>query len=166
MNLSKLKKLLIIRLSSLGDVLLSTPLIRTIKEKYPQIEVDYLVKERYKDILIQNPYLNNLYTYSGDKSGIVELIDILKNQNYELIIDLQNNLITKKIKSFLKTSEIKFNKNNLDKLLLVRLKINRLKDAPPIPVRYASVLEEFQLDDNGLDLFSDKTSSELFKEKK
>ncbi len=165
MNLSKVKKLLIVRLSSLGDVLLSTPLIRTIKGNYPQIEVDYLVKERYKDILVQNPYLNNLYTYSGDKSGFVELIDSLKNQNYELIIDLQNNLITKKIKSFLKTSEIKFNKNNLDKLLLVRLKINRLKDAPPIPVRYASVLEEFQLDDNGLDLFSDKTSSELFKEK-
>ncbi len=166
MNLSKLKKLLIIRLSSLGDVLLSTPLIRTIKEKYPQIEVDYLVKERYKDILIQNPYLNNLHTYSGDKSRIVELIDSLKNQDYELIIDLQNNLVSKKIRSFLKTSEIKFNKNNLDKLLLVRLKINRLKDAPPIPVRYALVLEEFQLDDNGLDLFTDKTTSGLLKEKK
>ncbi len=166
MNLNKLKKILIIRLSSLGDILLTTPLIRTIKENYPQIEIDFLLKDLFKDVLIQNPYLNNLFIYISEKHELTKLADKLKAQNYDLIIDLQNNLRSKKITSHSKIPKIRFDKRDLDKLLLVHFKINRLKSAPPIPVRYASVLGEFQLDDKGLDLFTNKSAANLFKEDK
>ncbi len=88
----------------------------------------------------------------------------LKNQKYELIIDLQNNPRSRRINSQLNALKLKFNKRNLEKLLLVYLKINKLKDAPPIPERYSDILGEFKLDDDGLDLFTDKIPSDLFKE--
>ena len=163
MNLSKLKKVLIIRLSSLGDILLSTPFIRAIKEKYPQIEIDFLLRERYKDALVQNPYLTNIYEYpnNNELSGLTEK---LKDQNYDLILDLQNNFRSEKINSLLKAPKMKFKKRDLEKMLLVHLKINRLKNTPPIPVRYSKILDEVQLDNNGLDLFTNKEPSTLFKD--
>ena len=163
MNLSKLKKVLIIRLSSLGDILLSTPFIRAIKVKYPQIEIDFLLRERYKDTLVQNPYLTNIYEYpnNNELSGLTEK---LKDQIYDLIIDLQNNFRSEKINSLLKVPKMKFKKRDLEKMLLVHLKINRLKDAPPIPVRYSKILDEVQLDNNGLDLFTNKEPSTKFKD--
>lgn len=164
MNLSKLKNVLIIRLSSLGDILLSTPLIRTLKEKYPQIEIDFLLKERYKDALVQNPFLNNILIYPYSKDELTKLIEELKNQNYNLVLDLQNNLRSKKINSFLKVSKLRFKKRDLEKMLLVYFKINGLKNAPPIPVRYSKVLNELQLDNNGLDLYTNKKPSTLFKD--
>ena len=163
MNLSKLKKVLIIRLSSLGDILLSTPFIRAIKVKYPQIEIDFLLRERYKDTLVQNPYLTNIYEYpnNNELSGLTEK---LKDQIYDLILDLQNNFRSEKINSLLKVPKMKFKKRDLEKMLLVHLKINRLKNTPPIPVRYSKILDEVQLDNNGLDLFTNKEPSTLFKD--
>jgi lipopolysaccharide heptosyltransferase II len=163
LNLSKLKKVLIVRLSSLGDILLSTPLIRALKEKYPQIEIDFLLKERYKDTLVQNPYLTKIYKYPNTNE-LSELIEKLKAQNYDLILDLQNNFRSEKINSLFNVLKLKFKKRDLEKILLVHLKINRLKNAPPIPVRYSKVLDEFQLDDRGLDLFTNREPSTLFKD--
>ena len=163
MNLNKLKKVLIIRLSSLGDILLSTPLIRTFKEKHPQTEIDFLLKGRYKDALIQNPNLNNIFIYPLNKDELTKLIGELKHQNYDLVIDLQNNFRSKNLKSFLEVPKLKFHKRDLEKLLLVYFKINRLKNYPPIPVRYSNTLAKFNLDHNGLDLYTNKKSSDLFK---
>ncbi len=164
MILNKLKKVLIIRLSSLGDILLSTPLIRTLKEKYPQLEIDFLLKKEYKDTLNYNPYLKDVFVYSSEKNELEQLIEYLRRKNYELIIDLQNNLRSKKINSLLRAPKLKFDKGDLEKLLLVYLKINRLKDAPPIPVRYSNILKEFNLDNKGLDLFTNRTPSPIFED--
>ena len=166
MNLSKVKKLLVIRLSSLGDILLSTPLIRSVKGKYPEIEIDFILKDHYKDVLIQNPYLKNIFVYQEGKKELTKLAAKLNERNYDLIIDLQNNFRSKKIDSYLKAEKSKFKKMDLEKLLLVKLKINTLKNALPISVRYASVLKNFQLDDKGLDLFTNKPASSLFTEDK
>jgi ADP-heptose:LPS heptosyltransferase len=49
LNLDNVNNLLIVRLSSLGDILLTTPLVRTIKNNYPKIEIDFVVREEYQD---------------------------------------------------------------------------------------------------------------------
>jgi lipopolysaccharide heptosyltransferase II len=161
MQLKGFSKILIVRLSSLGDILLATPFIRSIKKNYPEIKIDFLLKEQYKDILINNPYLNELILYRNDDSVKKEIAA----KNYEIIIDLQNNFRSKKIISEAKMSILKFNKKSLDKFLLVNFKINRLKDSPPIPVRYAETLSDFSLDNEGLDLFSNNLPSEKIKNK-
>lgn len=159
MQLDKINKLLIVRLSSLGDILLTTPLIRTIKQKHPSIEIDFVLREEYKDILQLNPHIRNLFYYSNEKEKLKILKEIICDNNYDLIIDLQNNLRSRQLLKCYGSSIIRFEKNNFNKFLLVHFKINKLKNAKPIPVRYASTLEDLELDDKGLQLITDKTLS-------
>jgi len=151
LDLNKIKKLVIIRLSSLGDVLLTTPLIRSIKRQFPQIEIDFILKEQYKDLLLYNPYLSKIYTYNDKQK--TSLFNELKSNNYDLIIDLQKNFRSTEIKRILKAPVVSFDKKTFEKFLLVHFKINKLKNLSLIPVRYAQTLNGFNLDNEGLDLF-------------
>jgi heptosyltransferase-2 len=149
---NSLNRILIIRLSSLGDILLTTPLVRSLKKKYPHIFIDFLLREEYADIYKHNPYINKLFMIKRESKTIPEELSSTK---YDLIIDLQNNFRSAGIKKKIKSEEIRlFVKRTVDKLLLVNFKINKLKDAEQIPIRYVSSLENFQLDDEGLDLFT------------
>lgn len=143
-DLNSIGNLLVIRLSSLGDILLTTPLIRNIKTKHPQIKIDYIVKNQYYDALKYNPYLKKIISYEDSFE--------IKN-HYDLVIDLQNNLKSRQITGRINGPVIKFNKRNLDKFLLVNFKINRMKDAPSIVSRYAKSIPGFNLDNETLDLF-------------
>lgn len=161
MRLDKVNKLLIVRLSSLGDILLTTPLIRTIKQKYPSIKIDFVVREEYSDLLLLNPHLQNILIYSNAEENLKSLKNKICENNYDLIVDLQNNIRSWLLLKCYGSSSKGFKKNNINKFLLVHLNINKLKDAKPIPVRYASTLENFQLDDEGLELVTDKTKNAL-----
>jgi heptosyltransferase-2 len=158
-ELQKSKKILIIRLSSLGDILLTTPFIRSIKNQFPEIKIDYLLREEYSDLLKLNPYLNKVFTFSRIENDNFEKLKEIKNSKYDLVIDLQNNLRSKKLVSKIKTQSVRFSKNSWNKFLLVNFKINHLKDSPQIPVRYSQAISGFKLDEKGLDLFTDKTAS-------
>jgi len=147
----KLNRILIIRLSSLGDILLTTPLVRSLKKKYPDILINFLLRKEYRDVYKFNPYINNLYLLERDNRFPDELL----NQKYNLVLDLQNNFRSVGIRKKVETEKVRvFNKKTFEKLLLVNFKINKLKNAEQIPVRYAASLEDFQLDDEGLDLFT------------
>lgn len=156
-ELSKIKKLLIIRLSSLGDILLTTPFVRAIKTQFPDLKIDMLIRDEYADVIKLNPYIDNKFLFKKDDKSNSDLIEQLRNIGYDLIIDLQNNLRSKKIISSLKIRNVKFHKKSFDKFLLVNFKINRLKVAPPIPVRYSNTIQSLKLDEQGLDLFTDKS---------
>ena len=156
MQLEKVNKLLIVRLSSLGDILLSTPLIRSIKIRYPRIEIDFVVREEYKDLLLLNPHLRNIIIYNNDEDKLKLLKNKICENNYDLIIDLQNNLRSWLLLKCYGSSVVGFKKNNINKFLLVNFNINNLKNAKQIPVRYASTLEHFHLDHQGLEQFTDK----------
>lgn len=158
LDLSKLNKVLIIRLSSLGDILLTTPFVRSLKNQYPKIEIDYIVREEYSDLLKLNPHLNKVFKFSRTEKDNLTTTSEIKRNKYDLIIDLQNNLRSKKIFSDNNPQILRFSKNTWQKFLLVNFKINRLKNEPQIPVRYANTISGFQLDKNGLDLFTDKTT--------
>ncbi len=161
MQLEKVNKLLIVRLSSLGDILLTTPLVRTLKRNYPATEIDFAVREEYKDLLLLNPHLQNILIYNNNKDELKTLKNRICENNYDLIIDLQNNLRSWLLLKCYGKSVLGFKKNNIKKFLLVHFKINKFKDAKQIPERYASTLENFKLDDNGLELITDKIQNPL-----
>jgi lipopolysaccharide heptosyltransferase II len=166
MKLSGLKKILILRLSSFGDVLLTTPLIRSIRKNYPNIKIDFVVREEYTDILKHNPNINKIYSYAESQYERHSLMNSLIAEDYDLLLDLQNNIRSREIIRPLRCEVIKFRKKNLDKFLLVNFKINRLKEAPPIPVRYAEIIEDFKLDNEGLEIFTDKKPNKLLQQNK
>ena len=63
-------KILIIRFSSIGDIILTTPVIRCIKLQHKNVELHYLTKYKYKDILFQNPYLDSCHYYNNNFSEL------------------------------------------------------------------------------------------------
>ncbi|HEX2867708.1 MAG TPA: glycosyltransferase family 9 protein [Ignavibacteriales bacterium] len=151
MTIGHAENILIIRLSSLGDILLATPLLRSLKNLYPERKIDFLLRSEYADVLKFNPYLNDLLFYKKDDNSV--LFEKLKSKNYDMVVDLQNNLRSRKIVKITGAPVYRFRKRSFDKFLLVKFKINRLHDAPQIPVRYASSIPGFSLDQEGLDLF-------------
>ena len=146
-----MKKLLIIRLSSIGDIVLTTPVIRCLKKQHEDFEIHYLTKKQYLPILSSNPYIDKIFTL---KKSIKEVLPALKEQNYDHIIDLHKNLRSKGIIFSLKKPATSFSKLNFKKWLYVNLKINLL---PKIHIvdRYFEAVKPFDVvnDGEGLDYF-------------
>jgi len=116
-------KILIIRYFSASDVILSTPVIRNLKVQL-DAEIHYLTSIQSKDLLSANPYLEKIYyDYEGGK-----VISELQQEGYDCVVDLQKNRksILTRLKLGVKTYAIK--KLNVEKWLLVNLKINQMPD--------------------------------------
>jgi ADP-heptose:LPS heptosyltransferase len=117
-------KILVIRLSSIGDIVLTTPVVRCLKKQLGA-EVHYLTKQSYYNLISQNPYIDKIHLYADDMSRTVSK---LSKENYDLIIDLHHNLRTFIIKSRLGVKAYSFKKFNIEKWLLVNFKIDKLPD--------------------------------------
>ncbi len=84
-------KFLIIRFSSIGDIILTTPVIRCLRKKYPEASIHFLTKSFFTEILAPNPYLTKIHTLNAD---INVTIEELKKENFDCIIDLHHNIRT------------------------------------------------------------------------
>ena len=153
MILQQMQRILVVRFSSLGDVLLATPLVRSIKEQYPHIKIDFCILDSLVQTIQHNPYINNIILYSKEEQNLPSLQKKLTEANYDIILDLQNNLRSRQLLTPFRSKVKKFKKHDLEKWLLVHFKINLLQELPQIPKRYALVLPELTLDKKGLDLF-------------
>ncbi|MCK5774920.1 MAG: hypothetical protein KAH25_02030, partial [Bacteroidales bacterium] len=80
-----MQKILIIRFSSIGDIVLTSPLLRAIKQQKPQIEIHYLTKKIYADVLVHNPHIDKLFLLDQDVRSVVMQ---LRKEKYDHIIDL------------------------------------------------------------------------------
>ncbi len=145
-------KFLIIRFSSIGDIVLTTPVIRCLKQQVPGAEVHYLTKESYRGLVSSNPYVDKVQVLG---SSWELMMHQLQYEQYDYVIDLHHNLRTLRIKKALKTAKhFSFNKLNVQKWLLTALKINRLPDIHIVD-RYLDTLKKFNVgnDRKGLDYF-------------
>jgi len=145
-------KFLIIRFSSIGDIVLTTPVVRCLKQQVEGAEVHYLTKKNFSAIIENNPYVNKMHLLDNNPE---EIINDLKKENFDYIIDLHNNLRTLKVKRALKKiPSFSFNKLNIEKWLLTALKIN-IMPKMHIVDRYLATVKTFGVknDGKGLDYF-------------
>ncbi|MCS6983530.1 MAG: glycosyltransferase family 9 protein [Leptospiraceae bacterium] len=133
-------KILIIRFSSLGDVVLSTPVIAALREKFPHAEIFFLVREEYAPILPNGikclaiegrPSLQKLYAL------------VHKHEPFDAILDLQSNILSRLLSLILRgRKKAHFQKPYLRRLLTVVTKRNFLKNTPPVAERYLTTLHK------------------------
>ena len=145
-------KVLIIRFSSIGDIVLTTPVVRNLfRQMYEGAEIHFLTKNRFKSILEPNPYVAKVY---GIDKSTNEVIDNLKKEKYDYVIDLHVNLRSARVKRALKMLSFGFKKYNWQKWLLVNFGMNKM---PKIHIvdRYMETLKPFSIknDGEGLDFF-------------
>jgi ADP-heptose:LPS heptosyltransferase len=149
-------KFLIIRFSSIGDMVLTTPVVRCLKKQLPGSEVHFLTRSDHRDIFSANPYIDHLYAVSQSLS---EVLPQLRREQYDHVIDLHHNLRSLGIKWALRRPARSFYKLNVEKWLRTALKIDRLP-ATHIVDRYMDTLRPFgvQNDGAGLDHFIPETA--------
>ena len=149
---AKVNKILIVRFSSIGDIVLTTPVIRNLRRHFPEAEIHFLTKKAYLPVLEHNPYINKVYLLGKD--NYEELLNDLHTEEYDFLVDLHHNLRTFRLKRNLGTRSASFPKLNIQKWLLVNLKVNAM---PPqhIVGRYMKTVERLGVknDGQGLDYF-------------
>ncbi len=144
-------KILIIRFSSIGDIILTTPVIRCLKKQIAGVEIHFLSKPNFKSILIANPYIDKLHLLDAN---ISTTISELKAEKFDLIVDLHHNLRTLIIKTRLAAPSVSFDKLNWQKWFLVNFKINKLPQNHIVD-RYFDTIKLLKVrnDGAGLDYF-------------
>ena len=155
-------KVLILRFSSIGDIVLTTPVIRHLKTSPLVKEVHFATKKEYESLLSENPYIDRLQLINTSDTSF-RFAKRLRSENYDLIIDLHNNLRSLIIKTILATKSRSVDKLNVKKWLLTNFKINLLPKQHIVD-RYLETLKPLNIkqDELGLDYFiPDKDQVEL-----
>ncbi|MGB0932705.1 MAG: glycosyltransferase family 9 protein [Lishizhenia sp.] len=147
-----MKRVLIIRFSSIGDIVLTTPVIRCLKKHLgSESEIDFLTKGQYQPILKANPYLNEVFTI--DKST-KEIESVLSDKNYDFVVDLHKNVRSKGIAKKLSGVYSSFPKLNIEKWLYTNFKIDRLPEIHIVD-RYFEAVKHLGVrnDEKGIEYF-------------
>src|SRR5690606_18064857 len=92
------KRILVLRFSSIGDIVLTTPVLRCLKRKYPDAAIHYFTKKNFASLLLPNPYIAEVHTLSEDLSADIAA---LKAINFDMVVDLHHNLRTLRVKQAL-----------------------------------------------------------------
>ena len=116
-------KFLIVRFSSIGDIVFTTPLIRCLKEQYPGAEIHYVVKKKFAMVLANNPYIDQLHFFDGN---LMDLVARFKQEHFDYIIDLHKTIRSYLLRFLLRRKVLTFRKLSIEKLLITRLGVDLL----------------------------------------
>jgi ADP-heptose:LPS heptosyltransferase len=144
-------KFLILRFSSIGDIVLTTPVIRCLKKQVSGSVIHYTTKYAFRSIVESNPYIDKVHYFNNDLDA---LIDELKQEDFDYIIDLHHNIRTLKVKRALQKKSFSFNKLNIQKWIYTNFRLNIMPDVHIVD-RYLETVKPFGVknDGAGLDYF-------------
>ncbi|MBD3308520.1 hypothetical protein GF339_18990 [candidate division KSB3 bacterium] len=153
-----MQNILIARLSSIGDIVLTTPLVRVLRKRFPDARIDFLIKQEFAELMQTNPNLSTVYPYDS-RSGLTGLAALalqLRQNRYDLFIDLHKNFRTYLLRVLMRPAQIAtYSKQMVERTLLVKLGINRYGKIQQMPERYLQAVQAFGVvnDAQGLELF-------------
>ena len=148
---AEINKVLIIRFSSIGDIVLTTPIIRCMKQQLPEVELHYCTKIQYKSMIEANPHLNKIF-YLED--SLEKLIRELNKEKYDFIVDLHRNIRTSMIKFRLGAPSKAYDKLRIKRFLLTNFQINLMPNSHVVDRYFDSVKPlGIKKDDLGLEYF-------------
>ncbi len=147
----KVVKFLIIRFSSIGDIVLTSPVVRCLKNQVENAEIHFLTKKLYEPLVSANPNISKVLLLSDH---FRETLEQVRKEEYHYLIDLHHNIRTSRLKNNLRLLSFTFNKLNIRKWLMVNFKINILPDKHIVD-RYFETVKLFEVvnDNLGLDYF-------------
>ncbi|MCR5888828.1 glycosyltransferase family 9 protein [Hymenobacter sp. J193] len=144
-------KILVLRFSSIGDIVLTTPVVRGLKQQVPGAQVHFATKPGFRSFLEPNPYIDKVHCLTG---SLRKLVAELRAEKFDFVVDLHHNLRTALIKAQLGVKSAAFDKLNGRKWLLVNLKIDTLPRTHIVD-RYLAAAASLGVRDDGrgLDYF-------------
>jgi heptosyltransferase-2 len=146
--------ILIVRFSSIGDILLTTPLLRALRQRHPAARITILTKQAYTPLLSDNPRLNEVIGLEAGGS-LASLASLLRAASYTHHLDLHGNLRSLALRALVPARWSGYPKHRLARALLIRNKRNYYRDWRPVPERYFRAAR-------GLDVTPDGGPPEFF----
>ncbi len=148
-----MKKILVVRFSSMGDIILTSPVLRAIKTQRPDWVVHYLTKASYAPLVAHNPNIDKLYTYEEGRWDA--MISQLMEEGYEVLVDLHHNWRTLRLRRALRCRTFAFPKANIRKWLTVRIKRKGFMDGRHVVRRYFEAVRPLGIesDEKGLEFY-------------
>ena len=155
--MATINKTLVIRFSSIGDIVLSSPLLRVLRARFPDGQIDYVTRKEYAELVRSNQNLN--YTYEFDAAQGFDGLRVLKRrvraEGYDLIVDIHDSLRSKYLRSLRGPKHVVVvNKRVVERTMLVKLKKNVYKGIVSVADRYIEPLQQLGIvsDGKGLEL--------------
>lgn len=156
-------KILVIRLSSIGDIILTTPVLKAFKEKYPETSIDFLVLDKFKDSIEGVPYIDNVILFNKEKNDGLHNMEKfgkeLKKNGYDYIFDLHSKIRSKVISKNIGVKTFTYRKRSWWKTLLVKMRLIKYKVDNTIVKNYFGTFKDFGIEYKGEDIsfvFSEK----------
>jgi ADP-heptose:LPS heptosyltransferase len=158
-------RILVIRLTSLGDVILTTPILAALQDHYPDARIDYLVMQSCADAIAGNPHIDSLIRFDKNRHrGVPALVSFARRLGrYDLIVDLHAKLRSRILTAFIPGRVLRYRKRAWWKALGVHLRLIRYRADAPIVTTYFNALAPLGIPVGGEDL--DFTYSEADKER-
>ena len=135
------RRIAVLRLSSLGDVILTLPVVRALREAYPQARIDFWVKEEFRDVVRFEPGIDHVRVLDRDARRIEDLISMSAElEDRDLVVDLHGNSRTRVLTFRLKGHLLRSRADRLLRERWVRARWTRPRPAPAALERYAATL--------------------------
>ena len=146
-------KTLIIRFSSIGDIALSSLLVRTLHQRFPSARIDFVIKSEFAELVAHNPYLTQVYALpvGGTFGDLHRLRSTIKPSSYDLIIDIHDSLRSRFL-SIGAQRVVRINKRKLARFLLVHTSWDTYRfwgGAPSVALRYLEPVQHLDVKDDG-----------------
>jgi heptosyltransferase-2 len=149
-------KTLVIRFSSIGDIILATPLLRALRRRFPKGQIDFVTRKEYAELVKNNHNLNFTYEFDVQTGfeGLRQLKRRIREESYDLIVDIHDSLRSKYLRSMRGVERAVVNKRLVQRTALVKLKKNLYKNGLPVPERYIEAVQRYGVenDEKGLEL--------------
>jgi len=156
--MKSITKILVFRLSSIGDIVLTSALIRCLKKQYPDAQIDFVIKKQFKQLVEFNPHLHTIYTINSSEGirGLKKVKAAIKQEQYDVFLDIHKNMrsLFIMVGSGAK-KKLTYKKHILKRTLLTSLGLNKYKTITPVYQRFIEAAKPInvQNDSEGTELF-------------
>jgi heptosyltransferase-2 len=146
------ERILLLRLSAIGDVVLTSPLIRALRQRFPNARIDFVIKESFAELMAHNPRLDSVYRFdpASGVPGLVQLGQQLRRQRYDVVLDLHRNfrtIILTRLCAAPRSGH--YHKHVLRRWLFVKFKAATVQRIPPVAQRYLQAAAFLNLPNDG-----------------
>jgi lipopolysaccharide heptosyltransferase II len=149
------ERILVIRLGALGDVLLTTPLLRAMRKRFPESRIDFLVKKAFEPVLRGNPRIATVVSFDpkGGRKEWIRIVRILRRNRYDWVVDLQKNFRSGIFSLSSGAGRVdRYSHGRWRRFLLVKFRIPPPGPVIPMALRYFTAVRKFGVKDDGAGL--------------
>ncbi len=149
-----INKTLVIRFSSIGDIVLSSPLLRVLRARFPESQIDFVTRKEYAELVRSNQNLNRTFEFDAGEGfeGLRKLKKTIKEERYDLLVDLHDSLRSKYLRSVRGPKRVVVDKRIIERSMLVKFKRNVFRGVVSVVDRYIETLKDFGIQNDGQNL--------------